>query len=149
GEKVVLKKKDPAGLEGNLVFDAGEIVDGSLRHLGLSVMVMKLADLPAGVREYPDAKAALARDPKARAYVVSLEVEMPGRKGSGVGGRVLHLSSLADDRGVFQFAERPQDAPVLHLGGPWQIALGGRTTLRTGRDVDVTLAVGTRGLGSG
>jgi len=71
-------------------------------------------------------------------------------KGGGLGGRVtFHVSAFAMD-GVFQFADAPAQAPVVHLGGPLQITFYGQApTLRLGRSTDLVLAVGTPGIGPG
>jgi len=76
-------------------------------------------------------------------------MQMPGWKGTGVGGRVRQHASYVDVNGVLEFADRPQDAPVIHFGGPWQIMLFGPHQLAIGRDTDLVLGVGTPGVGPG
>jgi hypothetical protein len=94
-------------------------------------------------------KALLAGNPAARGYSVLIEMEMPRWKGTGAGGRVQQRAFYVDVNGVLQFAARPQDAPVIHFGGPWQVTLFGRHRLMLGRDVDMVLGVGTPGVGPG
>jgi hypothetical protein len=145
GEKFVPKKAHDG-----YTFEAGEIRDGNLRHVGLTVSMMPLENYGPGVTGTADAKAILARDPKAMAYGIAIEMEMPGRKGIGVGGRVVQLVHILDANGVFQFADKPADAPIVHFGGPWQVTLfGDPTELRLGRENELILGVGTPGLGRG
>jgi hypothetical protein len=81
---------------------------------------------------------------------LAVDVDVPGMKGGGLGGLVSFKAGLADLTGVFQFADRPENAPVVHLGGPLQVTFyGERPTLRTGRDEELVLVVGTPGTGPG
>jgi hypothetical protein len=146
GEKVTAGKGSAAADEGILSFEAGDIREGKRTHKNLAVVVRKLdhlADLDEQVKEF------LAQNPEGRGYSVGVEMEMPGWKGAGVGGRVEQLASLLDVNGVLQFADKPQDAPVIHFGGPWQVTLCGRHRLTVGREADLFLRVGTPGLGAG
>jgi hypothetical protein len=147
GEKVPAKKGE--GRDDVLEFEVGEIRDGGLRHKDVRVGVYPLSRFDSLIQEEPEAKGILARDPQARIYSVSAEVEQPGRKGVGVGGRVVQMANLWDSAGLLRFADWPQDAPVLHFGGPWQLTLYGRNTLRLGREVDLVLGFGTPGVGKG
>ncbi len=144
-EKVTAEKSEDTE-EGVYTFKAGDLPDGSRLHKALTLSVMKLDHL---AEREEDVKALLKKDPKARGYRLLLEVEMPGRKGTGTGGRVQHRSSIVDSTGVLQFAERPEDAPILHFGGPWQVTLFGKHQLTIDRETDIYLGVGSRGVGSG
>src|SRR5262249_33657054 len=82
GNKVVAEKQEDAD-EGTYQFKVGDIRDGDRVHKDLSIYVAKLDRLA----EVEDAvKALLRKNAKARGYVVHVEMEMPGRKGTGVGG---------------------------------------------------------------
>jgi hypothetical protein len=131
-------------------FDAGELRVGGRVHKGLAVWAVPLAELPDEVKNRPNAKAALAADPKARVYRVSADVDWPGLKGIGVGGRVVQMAGPSDLDGALLLAPKPADAPVVHLGGPLEISFyDERPALRLGRGVDAVLVVGTRGRGPG
>jgi hypothetical protein len=145
GEKVAARKDGSDPEEGVFTFDAGAIRDGKLTHRNLGVAVWKL-DTLARVNE--QAKQLFAKDPKVRRHSLSIELEMPGHKGAGAGGRVLHYVDH-DVNGPLQFAERPQDAPIIHLGGPWQVTFAERPRLAAGREAEVNLVVGAPGLGAG
>jgi hypothetical protein len=145
GEKVAAEKAD--GLEeGEYNFNAGDISDGGASHKELYLGIWKLARF---AEQDEDARAAVAKNPLARAYRINLQVAMPPWKGAGIGGRVQQRVSQGDTRGWLQFGDRPQDAPIIHFGGPWQIMLNGRLTLTIGRNTDAFLGVGTPGLGPG
>jgi hypothetical protein len=59
------------------------------------------------------------------------------------------MAGLRDVEGCLSFASRPQDAPVIRFGGPWQLLLGDRQRLTVGRETNLTLVLGTVGLGPG
>jgi hypothetical protein len=144
GDKVVAEKENADEVTHH--FKVGDIRDGGRLHKDLHLYVVKLDRL---ADQDDDLKALLRKDPKARGYLLNIEVDMPGRKGTGVSGRVPHRGWYADVNGVLQFAERPAEAPILHFGGPWQVALFGRQELRAGRETDVVLGVGSPGIGPG
>ena len=48
-----------------------------------------------------------------------------------------------------KFADKPDDAPVIHFRGPWQATLGSRQQMTVGRKTNFTVVVGTPGLGPG
>jgi hypothetical protein len=145
GEKVAAEKSEDAE-EGVYSFKIGEIRDGARLHKELQVYVSKIDHL---AEQEERVKALLAKNPKARGYLILVEVETPGHKGSAPGGRIQQQSSYVDVNGVFQFSDKPQDAPVLHFGGPWQVTLFGRQQLKIGRETDVVLSVGSPGVGPG
>jgi hypothetical protein len=145
GKKVSAEKNDNVEA-GEYEFKVGDVRDGARLHKNLIVGISKLdhlADQDDTVKEF------LAKNPKARWYSIHADVEMPGRKGTGVGGRVCQHTFYADVNGFLQFADRPQEAPVVHFDGPLQITLFGRQQLMVGREVDVVLGVGTAGVGPG
>jgi hypothetical protein len=144
-EKVVAEKSEDAE-EGIYTFKAGDLRDGERRHKELIVGVTKFNDVMQSVDVVQE---LLKKNPKARGYGVLLEMDIPGRKGAATGGRVRQRSFLVDSAGVLQFADRPQDAPILHFGGPWQVSLFGRHQLTIDRETDVILGVGSPGLGAG
>ena len=142
--KRVARKED--GNDIVTTFRLGDICAGGRTHKNLHVYVNRLdflAERDAEVKEY------LARNPQARGYSLALDVEMPGRKGHGLGGRVEQYVSSQDVNGFLAFADDPRHAPVIHFGGPWQVTLFGRHRLTTGRQADLVLGVGTPGQGTG
>lgn len=144
-EKVSAEKSEDVE-DGVYTFKAGDLRDGKLLHKELILYVMKIDYL---AQREEAVKELLEKKPKARGYYVFLEVEMPGRKGAATGSRVQQRSFLVDSTGVLQFAERPQDAPILHFGGPLQVTLFGKHQLMIDRETDVVLGVGSAGVGPG
>ncbi len=147
GEKVIAKEGRFAfGEDGEIIFNIGDIQDGPRLHKKVALFVRKLDYL--AVRD-DDVKAWLARTANARGLSIHAEVEMPPWRGDGVGGRVLQAVSYNDSRGFLMFADKPGDAPIIHFGGPWQIAIDSPLRLTIGREHDLFLRVGTPGLGAG
>jgi hypothetical protein len=144
-ETVAAEKSEDAE-EGVYTFKADDLRDGERLHKDLNLYVMKIDHL---AEQDELVKALLKKDPKARGYRVYLAVDVPGHKGNAIGGRIQHRSSIIDSTGVLQFAERPQDAPILHFGGPWQVTLFGKHRLTIDREADVVLGVGSPGVGPG
>jgi hypothetical protein len=132
--------------EGTYEFHAGEVSVGGHRHKDLLLSVSRIDFL---VDQDEHAKALLARDPKARGYHLSIELELPGWKGRGIGGRVREHNYYADGNGVLQLGDRPEEAPIIHFGGSWQVTLFDTLRLTVDREKDMVLGVGTPGLGPG
>jgi hypothetical protein len=152
GNKVVADKRegrDPE--EEGYTFTVGEVRVGDRVHKGLVVYVVPLkAQASTALGKRRDVQAALAKDPKATAMRLSVDIEMPGLKGGGIDGRVNFLVGPVDLLGVLQLGEKPRDAPNIHLGGPLQITFESELpTLRVGRGSEFFLVVGTPGGGPG
>jgi hypothetical protein len=146
GEKIAATQyKHVSLVEGVYDFEAGEITDGMLVHKSLNCIVMRLDPLAAE----DDVKAFLAEHPSGRGYMVNGHIETPGRQGAGIGRRVEQSTSIRDSNGLLQFADRPETAPVIHFGGPLTVSLYDRPKLLIGRQKQLTLAIGTPGIGPG
>jgi hypothetical protein len=152
GEKIAAEKKphhDPD--EEGYAFHVGDLTVGGHKHKGLVVYFIPLrrfADSALGKR--PDAKAVVTKDPKALVVRLNVDVDVPGMKGGGTGGRVAITAGPTDLTGVFQFAKTPTQAPAVHCAGSVQITFYGELpTLRVGRQSDLVLMVGTPGIGPG
>jgi hypothetical protein len=128
------------------VYGIGEIREGMLTHKNLSLQVSKIDRLAS---DDDVVKQWLAKHPGAKGCALSADIEMPGWKGDGAGGRGRQFAGWHDTNGVLAFADRPQEAPILHFRGPWQIALRGPTSLTIGRATELGLDVVTQGLGAG
>ncbi len=132
--------------DGTFRFKVGEIHEGDRLHKSLSVYTMNLQHL---AQREPRVRDALVKHPKSRFYGMEIELQMPGRRGTGLGGRVEHLVSPIDAHGLLVFADTPAEAPIIHFGGLWEITLFGTSTLTVGRQKEVYLGLGTPGLGPG
>lgn len=132
--------------EGTYLFEVGDVQEGNLRHRQLLLSVSKLDNWAASL---PDIKTLITKHPEYRGYMLRLDVEMPERRGIGLGGRIVQRAGPIDYSGVLQFGDSPKTAPVLHFRGPWQLTLEGKQSLAIGRERDLTLTIGTPGVGSG
>jgi hypothetical protein len=132
--------------EGTYLFDIGDLKEGSLTHKSVQVYVSKIDYL---ANSMPIVKTYVEKHPDSLAYMVIIDVEMPGLKGTGIGGRVNQRSSLVETQGVLRFADTPQEAPQLHFRGPWQIALDAGQSITVGREIDMVLVLVTSGKGPG
>ncbi len=137
--------------EDGRTFDIGDITVGGKTHKGLTVYASPLADYAnSEAGKLPSVKAALEKNAKAAVYSLRCEVDAPGVKGGGTGGRLDMAAGWLDLNGVLQFADTPADAPVVHFGGPLEITFYGELpTMRVGRGTEFVLVVGTPGVGPG
>ena len=128
-------------------FEAGDIREGNLLHQGMGVYVRRLDQFA----DRDDIVAAqVAKDPNARGYLVNLRVEMPELRAGGSVRRVYQSTdAFYDLHGFLKFADRPEDAPIIHFRGPREATLYGRQRLTVGRETDLDVGVATPGLGPG
>jgi hypothetical protein len=151
-KKVTAEKATrPGAVEGQCRFKAGELRVGGRVHKGLQVWATPLKILHASTKSSPNAKTALAADPNALVYSLTLDVAWPGLTGKGADGRVIQSAGNTDNEGALLFSQRLTDAPVVHLGdGPLQVRLvEAPKALKLGRDNNLYLSVGTPGRGPG
>jgi WD40 repeat protein len=141
GDRVAAKETKERSSE----FEAGDIHIDGRTHKNLRVASI---DLEAPAERNPEAKEDLEKSPRARRCVVWLDVEMAGRTGRGIGGRV-EQGALKDFAGFLEFAAEPRQAPVVHFDGPLQIMLFDSHRLTIGRATAMYLALGTPGVGAG
>ncbi|MCA9146441.1 MAG: hypothetical protein KDB05_26850 [Planctomycetales bacterium] len=147
GERVASKNTEDGDADtDNLLFEVGDIRAGNLTHKNLYVGVRRIAHL---ADQFEQIKELLMVNPQARGYSLGVDVEMSGWKGAGIDGRIEQTATVGDANGLLMFADQPEDAPIVHFGGPWQVALFSPQNLTVGRSGDVVLGVGTPGLGAG
>jgi len=147
GEKVRAKvDKRIASEPGVYEFEVGDISEGKLLHKGLNCTTFKVDHL---ANSEPDVKEFLEKEPDGRPYVLSIDIDMPDARGQGLGGRVGQLTGFHDLNGLLVFAERPEDAPIVHFRGPLTVSLYSKQQLTIDRQKQLVLAVGTPGLGPG
>jgi hypothetical protein len=148
GEKIQARKDPDRGL----VFKAGDLTVGGERYTNLEVRTEKLKDLAGAYSDWPPFDRLLATQPEALAYSVAVDVPLARAltddRGRSV-TRLRHWVSHADANGVFQFAERPAEAPVLHFGGPWAVWPQPGQRIVLGRPEPFTVHIGTPGRGPG
>jgi len=152
GKRVTAEKKADSNPERDgYEFQAGELAVGGRTHKGLYVWLCPLkryADAPSGKRD--DVKAALVKNPQALTALIRLDVSVPGIKGGGLDGRLEFFAGPFDFNGVLQFADSPDQAPVINFASPWQITFeSGWPALRIDASTRVVLVIGSPGVGPG
>ncbi len=144
------KKSKYAGETEGYTFEVGEVTAGGRVHKGLVVTTTPLiAYGNTHVQRRPDVRTALEKDPKVQVVTLTIDVDVPGIKGGGLGGRLTYIAGFLDTTGVLVLADKPANAPVVCLGGPLQVTLYERPTVRAGSSSEFVLAVGTPGWGPG
>jgi hypothetical protein len=156
------------GGEDWLTQPARSAVRGAVFTLGWSGEKFRLRELRVGERVHRDleftvedmqqigrynehAKALVKKDPKAKAYYLNIYLEVPGFKGTGPDGRVKQIAEYRDRNGCLQFADRPQDAPILHFGGNprGMLELLDGSPIQIGRENTLSVSFGSVGIGPG
>jgi hypothetical protein len=136
------------------LFKAGDLTLGGRRYADLQVVVYSAkGSVGSGLDELTMFKEFRTAQPEGRLFAVSVEVpfEKPFadlRDGSPVKG-TRHFAGPYDATGILQFAARPEDASIIHLGGPWTFGPDGEQKLVRGRNEDLALKLGTPGRGPG
>jgi hypothetical protein len=140
GEKIAAKKGLDVFQED--VFEVDDIRDGPRTHRHLTLSVRNLSFLAA---RNESMKKAIAQLPEGRGSTLRIDVELPGWHGKGVGGRIQQVAG-----GLLGFADKPQNAPIIHFGGPWQMCCHRQLNrLMIGSEDELFLSIVTPGLGSG
>jgi hypothetical protein len=146
--KKLLAKKGGSAQDG-YQFELDELTIGGKTHYRLSLYFCPLKKMM--FREYAqraDAQAVLKKDPQAEMLaVLRLDVRAPHLKPTG---HVMMAAGGFDLNGPLILANKPAEAPVIHLGGPLVVSFAEhRPALRRNRVTEVILVVGTPGLGAG
>jgi hypothetical protein len=143
--KKVKGKKD----RDSLSFEVGEVRLGGRTHKGLAIALSPLGTFNDSLLEIEGVKAVLAKRSKAVAAWVSIDAEVPGLKGGQPGGRVKVIAGPIDGAGPLMFAESPDRAPAVRLGGTLHVTFFLPPTLRVGKNAEPALVVGYPGEGPG
>jgi hypothetical protein len=88
--------------------------------------------------------------PGGTACMVSVKLD-PRCYGTFAGTKAVPVTHFAwlDENGHLAFADQPSKAPVLHFGGPLRPRVHHTTKLQHGPGADVTVYLGSRGVGPG
>ncbi len=132
--------------ERDLRFQIGQIEVGTFVHESINLTVTPLENYD---RNNSKASELLKTNPQAKAYSMSAEIQHEHLKGSCDGSRVLTLVKIMDADGILQFGASPELAPTINFAGPFEIRLNDETRLRPGSEMEVVLAVGSKGKGPG
>jgi hypothetical protein len=147
----VARKAEP-GVES--LFEAGDLTVGGQRYAGLQVRVLSAKNnVGEAQAQMPMFRDFLAAQPDGKLHLVSIEVPLARPLRDVRDGSLLkvtrHFAGEYDAAGILQFADRPERAPVIHLGGAWTLWPDGQQQLVRGRSEDLTLKLGTPGHGPG
>jgi hypothetical protein len=89
--------------EEGFLFEAGDVTLGGRTHKALRLTFSPLKRFASSVLAGTAIKEALAKDQKAWAVIVSIDVDVPGFRGNGIGGRPAMIAGPIDKVGVLQF----------------------------------------------
>jgi hypothetical protein len=142
GERVPLKQK----ADQYRLFEAGDIKDGPLTHTGLSVMQRRVTEEEvASPKEFARVKGR----GEPWAWTVQLIAERPADDTRPLPRKISYAAN-GDGLGYLLFADKPEDAPVIHVNGPWTLGLQDfKQRLIVGRKSNLQIGVGTPGVGPG
>ncbi len=147
GEKIApIKGLEIFGKEDNYVYNVDAIPDGPRTHKNLSLSVRKLDYL---AQHDEDMKKWTPQAPQGRGYALSVEVDMRGYQKEELAARIPHSVQAWDEAGFLVFADKPQSAPIVHLGGPRRIHCDTSSRLMVDYETDLMLTLQTPGLGAG
>ena len=128
-------------------FEAGDITIDGLTHTGLSVMQMKASPESLGNDQEWERIKKSGSEPWTWWVRITAERaaddkrDLPKKLGYVING---------DGAGMLLFAEKPQDAPIIHLNGPFTLALQDRKQrLIVGEKMMLQIGVGPQGVGPG
>jgi hypothetical protein len=126
-------------------FEVGDLKVGGLTHTGLSVTQMKATpELVGNDKEWERVK-------KSGPWVwwVRITAERDAADKRDLPRKVGYVIN-GDGAGMLLFADRPQDAPAIHLNGPFTLGLQDRKQrLIPGEKTMLQIGVGPRGVGPG
>ena len=142
-ERVEIKQKEKT----YRIFEVGDLRDGVLTHTGLRVTQMLAGpEFVGNPRELERIKGA---DGEPWVWTVSVAAERPADDTRALSRHIKYVVN-GDGLGFLVFASRPQDAPVIHLNGPWTLGLQDiKQRLTSGHKSNLQIGVGTQGVGPG
>jgi hypothetical protein len=143
GERV--EKKD--GAAGQRHFVVGSLTDGELKHTIEYVMEMAVTEASVGApKEFARIKG---KHDQAINTWIGISAERSAGDDRSLPKHIKYVVN-GDGKGYLSFADRPQDAPVAHLNGPWTLGLQDiKQRLAVGQKTNLQLGVGTPGVGPG
>jgi hypothetical protein len=128
-------------------FEVGDLTVGGLTHTGLSVMQMKAS--PESVGNDQEWERVKNSGPGPWTWWVRITAERAADDKRDLPRKIGYVIN-GDGAGMLLFADRPQDAPVIHLNGPFTLALQDRKQrLIPGDKTMLQIGVGPQGVGPG
>lgn len=143
GERIEKKQ----GEAGSWRWEGIELTDGPRKHTITSVSEMTVTeDYVADAKEFARLKG---KHDRAVNVWINVRAERPAGDDRPLPKHIQYVIN-GDGTGYLAFADRPQDAPVSHLNGPWGFGLQDiKQHLVAGRQTMLQLGVDTPGAGPG
>lgn len=128
-------------------FEVGDLTIDGLTHTKLSVTQMKASPESVGNdREWERVKKS---GPQPWTWWVSITAERAATDKRNLPKKIGYIIN-GDGAGTLLFADRPQDAPIIHLNGPFTLALQDwKHRLIAGDKTMLQIGVGPQGVGPG
>ncbi len=143
GERVQVKQK----ADGFRAFEVGDLTLDGLTHTGLSVTQIKAS--PESVGNDQEWARIKKSGPEPWMWWVRITAERADDDKRDLPRKVSYVIN-GDGTGMLLFADRPQDAPVIHFNGPWTLGLQDiNQHIQRGQPVMLQIGVGTQGTGPG
>jgi hypothetical protein len=128
-------------------FEAGDITIDGLKHTGLNVWQIKAGPETAGTDE--EWQRIQKSGPEPWMWRVAIAAERSADDPRKLPKKISYIIN-GDGAGMLLFADRAQDAPIIHLNGPFTLALQDRKQrLLPGEERMVQIGVGPQGVGPG
>ena len=143
GKRVKIKQ----GSVGDRSFEVGDLAIDGLTHTGLCVIEMKASREFAGDdQEWERIKKS---GPEPSMWWVTITAERAADDQRDLPRKIGYIIN-GDGAGMLLFAATPQDAPIIHLNGPFTLALQDRKQkLIVGDKTMLQIGVGPQGVGPG
>lgn len=128
-------------------FEVGDLKVGGLTHTGLSVTQMKAT--PESIFNDREWERVKKSGPEPWIWTVSITAERAADDKRALPRKVGYVIN-GDGAGMLLFADRPQDAPIIHLNGPFTLGLQDRKQrFIAGDKTMLQIGVGPQGIGPG
>jgi hypothetical protein len=128
-------------------FEAGSVSDGKLTHSEL--MVSQFRTNERSILDTREWKRVNAQKDGPWTWTIHIQAERPAGDERKLPRRIGYVAN-GDQDGQLLFADRPSEAPIVHLNGPWTLGLQDyRGRLTAGQKSELQIGVGTPGVGPG
>jgi hypothetical protein len=129
------------------LFEVGDLTIDDLTHTGLSVMQMKAS--PELVRNDQEWERIKKSGPEPWMWWVRITAERAATDKRDLPKKIAYVIN-GDGAGMLLFADQPQNAPIIHLNGPFTLALQDqKQRLIIGEKTMLQIGVGPQGVGPG
>jgi hypothetical protein len=143
GKRVKIKQRS----DNSRTFEVGDLTLGGLTHTGLSVTQMKAT--PESVANEQEWQRIKKSGPEPWTWWVRITAQRGADDKRDLPRKIGYVVN-GDGAGTLLFADRPQDAPIIHLNGPFTLALQDhKQRLIAGERTMLQIGVGPQGVGPG